>query len=76
MVILWSIMELNNTKSKHTVDDTISQSEAAEILGLPNFRSVSYLIRRGILKAYKKKWSKWNVVLRKDVLALKEVEES
>lgn len=68
-------MEQNNTKL-HTVDDTISQSEAAKILGLSGFRAVSKLIKKGHLKAYKKKWSNNHVVLREDVLALKVVEEA
>ena len=69
-------MEQDNTKTQHTVDDTISQSEAAKILGLSGFRAVSKLIKKGHLKAYKKKWSNNHVVLRDDVLALKVVEEA
>jgi len=67
-------MELN--EHQITVDDTISLSEAAQILGLTSFRQVNKMIKNGHLKAYKKKWSDRKVVLRADVLALREVEEA
>tara|TARA_B100001057_G_C22435948_1_gene789270 strand:+ start:154 stop:363 length:210 start_codon:yes stop_codon:yes gene_type:complete len=69
-------MEQNNTKNPPTLDDTISQSEAAKILGLSGFRAVAKLIKDGHLKAYRKKWSNYRVVLREDVEALKVVEEA
>lgn len=59
-----------------TVDEIISLTEAAELLGLNSFRQVKTMIKNGHLKAYNKKWSKVKHVLKTDVIALREVEEA
>ena len=55
--------------------ETISLSEAAEILGLKSFRNVKMLIERGVLKGYRRQWSNRTRVSKADVEDLSLVEE-
>ena len=55
--------------------ETVSLSEAAEILGLKSFRNVKTLIERGVLKGYRRQWSNRLRVSKEDVERLSLVEE-
>jgi|13_taG_2_1085334.scaffolds.fasta_scaffold247569_2 hypothetical protein len=55
--------------------ETVSLSEAAEILGLKSFRNVKTLIERGVLKGYRRQWSNRLRVSKEDVEKLSLVEE-
>lgn len=58
------------------LSDTYSLTEAATKLGFDSFRSVKHLVKRGVLKSYKTKFSKYQRVLKKEVEALTELEEA
>ena len=60
---------------KMDIRDTVSLSEAAEMLGLDGFRNVKHLIKKGLLRSYKSKFSNRVRVSRAEVLTLTEVEE-
>lgn len=55
--------------------DTVSLTQAAEILGFDSFRAVNELIRKGFLKSYRLKFNRNKRVLRKDIEALTILEE-
>jgi len=63
------------TEPKLKIGDCISLSEASKMLGYKSFRNVNDLIKKGYLKAYKRKWSKYKMVSKKEVEKLLEVEE-
>jgi len=58
------------------LSDTYSLTEAASKLGFDSFRSVKHLVKKGVLKSYKTKFSKYQRVLKKEVEALTELEEA
>ena len=68
---------MSDTKvdEKIRLSDTYSLTEAAHKLGLDSHRSVSYLVRKGTLKAFRTKFSKYKRVLKSEVEALTELEE-
>lgn len=57
------------------VTDTISLTEAADMLGLDGFRNVKHLIKKGLLRSFKTKFSNRHRVLRSEVKELAKVEE-
>jgi len=58
------------------LNETYSLTEAATKLGFDSFRSVKHLVKKGVLKSYKTKFSKYQRVLKKEVEALTELEEA
>ena len=55
--------------------DTVSLTQAADMLGFDSFRAVKELIRKGHLKSYRLKFNRNQRVLRKEVEALTILEE-
>ncbi len=60
---------------KVDIKQTISLSDAAKALGLKSFRNVKHLIKKGLLKAYKPKFSRNTRVLITEVEELAKMEE-
>jgi len=60
---------------KVDIKETLSLSDAAEVLGLESFRHVKALIKRGLLRSFKSKFSRNARVLSSEVQELCQLEE-
>ena len=69
------LIRMDITEPKLKIGDCITLSEASKMLGYKSFRNVNDLIKKGYLKGYKKRWSKYKMVSRQEVEKLQEVEE-
>ena len=57
------------------IKETISLSDAAELLGLESFRNVKHLIRKGLLRSFQSRFSRNARVLESEVQELCKLEE-
>jgi hypothetical protein len=73
IMTIFRIMDITEPKLK--IGDCISLSEASKMLGYKSFRNVNDLIKKGHLKAYRRKWSKYKMVSKVEVEKLQIVEE-
>lgn len=65
----------NEQVEKIDIKETMSLSDAAEVLGLDSFRHVKALIKRGLLRKFKSKFSRNARVLASEVQELCQLEE-
>lgn len=65
----------NEIVEKVDIKETMSLSDAAEVLGLDSFRHVKSLIKRGLLRSFKSKFSRNARVLASEVQELCQLEE-